>query len=307
MIEEITRPHLDSLDDILELYRRAKNRSENYFFDHTWIEAVRARLKQDGFSGIVSRDNGAISGIALYQSGPETVYVHLIFVRRGEMRTRIFRELVNAIRDRHSRKLIMIAEPAPDFRIEDQIRLFSECAFEVRQRFEMTRGITIQKLGTARPQGFQIKKYKSAYLKELNKLDREAYRGEADELLFRVNNDISNSTPASKIVGSALGRFDKSLSEFIFRDKALAGAVYCVARGSDVLVANIATACKYRKMGLATLLLSRVLNRMGEQGYSGCRLFVSAENQKAINLYKKFNFKVERIRIYCVYRLGQGD
>ena len=306
MIEEITEANVNRIAEILELYRRAKNRVEDYYFNSNWLDYVHARLKQGKYFGILAQDR-ELSGLALYQRGPQTVYVNLLFVRRGENRPKVFRQLLNSLRSQNKNKTIMIAEPAPDFQAELQVRLFSECGYEVKHRYEMFSRVPIQKLDIKRPQGFQIRKFKSIYLKQLDRLDREAYQGGPDELLFRVNNDISNSTPASKIVSSFIGRFDKSLSEFIFRENVLVGAIYCVARGSDVLVANIATARKYRKIGLASLLLGRVLNRMGKEGYAGCRLFVSADNVKALNLYKKFKFKVERNRIYCVYRLGQGD
>lgn len=306
MIQTITPERAVNITDILQLYCDAKNRIENYYLNAGWIDYIVTRLKTGEKSGLLYRGNKN-EGLVLFQSGPRTVFVSQLFVRRGADRNAIFRRLLRGLINKFNDKIIMIAEPAPGFSSDLQKELFSACGFKVGSRYEMFRPVDGHNIRCDRPRGFQFKKFRAGYIDQLNRLDREAYRGEPDEILFEIVEDIGNFTPALKIVNSYLGRFNKSLSEFVFYGERLAGAIYCVERGDDLLVANIATAPRYRKLGLATLLLSKVLNRLRVTDYGGCRLFVTADNHKAINLYKKFKFKVERNRIYCVYHSRQGE
>lgn len=58
-------------------------------------------------------------------------------------------------------------------------------------------------------------------------------------------------------------------------------------------VTNVAVSSKYRKTGIATSLVKRVLNLKDEIGLSFVSLEVRCSNQNAISLYKKFGFTQE--------------
>jgi len=54
--------------------------------------------------------------------------------------------------------------------------------------------------------------------------------------------------------------------------------------------ARMGVAPKYQNQGIATKMLTFVLNELKKQGFDGVRILVGTENTNAIKLYKKFNF-----------------
>lgn len=62
--------------------------------------------------------------------------------------------------------------------------------------------------------------------------------------------------------------------------------------------ARIGVSPNFQNQGIATKMVSFVLNELRQQGYDGVRILVGTENVNAIKLYNKFNFincgKVEK-------------
>ena len=54
--------------------------------------------------------------------------------------------------------------------------------------------------------------------------------------------------------------------------------------------ARIGVSPKYQNQGIATKMLTFVLNELKQQGFDGVRILVGTKNISAIKLYKKFNF-----------------
>jgi len=61
-------------------------------------------------------------------------------------------------------------------------------------------------------------------------------------------------------------------------------------------ITNIAVLPRYRRMGVGTMLLSRLLDIASERRMLGLTLEVRMGNRSAMGLYHKFGFKAEGIR-----------
>ena len=75
------------------------------------------------------------------------------------------------------------------------------------------------------------------------------------------------------------------------KDGELAGYLSLNTVLDEGYINNIAVTKKYRKMGVATLLLNRLMRFSKEKQLSFVSLEVRASNQAAISLYSKFNFE----------------
>lgn len=60
-------------------------------------------------------------------------------------------------------------------------------------------------------------------------------------------------------------------------------------------ITNLAIKEEYRRKGIASLLLSFVMDKISQKGLKGVFLEVRTSNTSAINLYQKFGFKIFRI------------
>lgn len=64
----------------------------------------------------------------------------------------------------------------------------------------------------------------------------------------------------------------------------------------DIHITNIVVKKAFRKKGIATLLLEKLINEAKNLHYESITLEVNSKNIPAINLYTKFNFKNMGIR-----------
>ena len=70
-------------------------------------------------------------------------------------------------------------------------------------------------------------------------------------------------------------------------------------------VISLAVRSKYRRRGVATALMKRVIQLLASKGATAIRLEVKASNEPAINLYKKLGFKIIGV-IDGYYRSGES-
>ena len=101
--------------------------------------------------------------------------------------------------------------------------------------------------------------------------------------LESINNELNN--PLAKYVIAQ----DLSTGEVV----GFVG-VWIIAGEGDIT--NIAVSSKYRKLGIASNLLIKLFDVCKTFNCEDITLEVRASNIPAENLYKKFNFKEERIR-----------
>jgi ribosomal-protein-alanine N-acetyltransferase len=72
----------------------------------------------------------------------------------------------------------------------------------------------------------------------------------------------------------------------------LSGYLIAFLKGHELLIANLAVADQYRRMGLASRLILHILLIASEKGLSYAVLDVRESNDGAINLYSRFGFRV---------------
>jgi len=59
----------------------------------------------------------------------------------------------------------------------------------------------------------------------------------------------------------------------------------------ELHITNLAVDCRYRRRGIASLLLAELLKRAGKQGIDYAILEVRKSNRAALELYRSFDFK----------------
>lgn len=95
----------------------------------------------------------------------------------------------------------------------------------------------------------------------------------------------------------------------------IVGYIMCRVEGPDTSdfadekvykghVVSIAVLPGYRRIGIASSLLTRAMENMSKRGAKECYLEVRVSNYPAISLYKKLSFKIVR-RITGYYRDGE--
>lgn len=114
------------------------------------------------------------------------------------------------------------------------------------------------------------------------------------------------STPWSRR-SFALAVADPAACNYVlFWDQRLAGYVVTFRRAEAFLIANLAVAPKFRRRGLARILLRKAMEEGELSGATFAVLDVRQSNREAIALYKSFGFKpVDRRKDY--YALPRED
>ncbi len=305
-IKNITNTDTEGIQYILEKCRYEKNKSEDYILESRWTENIISFLKDDDHHGLALVENGHIHALLVYRLGDKSVYISLYYLDRKENASADLSRLFAELSNRYPDKRILVTELSAGTDPDLQARTFLKLGFEEIKRLRMERNHRLAPPDTKRPEGFEFKKFNRAFGQELVRLERRAYRGMTDEMILNVFLDIGNASPSLRIVTSGKKTFESRLSYFAFKDDRLAGAIICTRHGSELGIANIAVDPDYKKMGLGKILMYKSILGMRAHGYSNSALQVTADNHPAINLYKKFGFKLKRICPYFVYPLGQG-
>ena len=86
---------------------------------------------------------------------------------------------------------------------------------------------------------------------------------------------------------------DSKLAALVIRHAGrIAGYLIAFFRGHELLIANIAVEEEFRREGLASRLISHILEEAGRKGLTYAVLDVRESNAGAIDLYARFGFRV---------------
>ncbi|WP_416768784.1 GNAT family N-acetyltransferase [Sulfurimonas sp. ST-25] len=78
-----------------------------------------------------------------------------------------------------------------------------------------------------------------------------------------------------------------------------AGYVLALLRRREPKLYSLGIAPAYRKMGIASLLMERMLSELDTRGFMHCMLEVRCDNNPAIDLYRRFGFEiVKTIKVF---------
>ena len=125
-------------------------------------------------------------------------------------------------------------------------------------------------------------------------LDRLAFRGTVDELLLGSEPDASRRSLEALLEGR-LGRFLGEASTALVEPEPtrLVGAVVSAERSARrAIVLALMVDPERRRRGLGRFLLGWTLRALWALGYESARLWVSVRNEPAVELYRRFGFRV---------------
>lgn len=86
--------------------------------------------------------------------------------------------------------------------------------------------------------------------------------------------------------------FDPVLCPVAWFGDEVVGLVLCRLHKGEGFILDVAVRKAWRRRGIARALLSRCISRLCTRGISHARLYVDAENDEALRLYKSIGFKV---------------
>jgi len=144
---------------------------------------------------------------------------------------------------------------------------------------------------------WEIRRWEDGFFEPMAELVVSAYRDHVDS---RVNDQYCSRPGALKFLknivifpGCGVFQPEASFVTLARRTGQLVGALLV----SQVAprVAHITQVCVRRELqgaGIGTQLLVRALNHLRQRGYEGVSLSVTAENQPAVRLYRRFGFEV---------------
>jgi ribosomal protein S18 acetylase RimI-like enzyme len=305
MIEIIEPGNSVFLQRLLERYRQALMKVDDYIVGPEWVTLMLDRFARRQENGLFYKDGSTAKGFVVFKLGQSMVYVSMFFALRGENKSHVLDSLFRHLKEIFPGMKILVAESAPDTSLKTQSSILKRLGFVRMDRFKMRLWAKEASIDHKRPSGFVFRKYNPEFRHLLGDLDKRAYKGQPDEILLKAFADIGETGPSLRLVEEK-GLFESGLSAFAFHGNDLAGAVYCTKSGRKLGIANIAIDPEYQSRGLGKALLGRVVGKMEGKGFRRCELLVSKENKKAIVLYKKIGFKLKRICPIFVYHTGQG-
>ncbi len=305
MVEIINPGNSNLLQRVLEMYRQALMKIDDYIVGPEWVTLMLDSFARQEEHGLCYKDGSEARGFLVFKRGQSIIYVSMFFALRGENRSHVLDALFRHLKEFFPGKMILIAESAPDTALKTQSTILEGLGFVRMDRHKMRLWGKEAVFDHKRPSGFILRKYNPEFKHLLGDLDRRAYAGQPDEILLKAFADIGDVGPSLRLVEEK-GLFENSLSTFAFHGDDLAGAVYCTKSGRKLGIANIAVDPKYQGRGLGKALLGKAVGNMEKKGFHRCELLVSKENKKAIVLYKKVGFKLKRICPIFVYHTGQG-
>lgn len=155
--------------------------------------------------------------------------------------------------------------------------------------------------GKARPPAegaeWEMQQWEDRFFEPMAELTVSAYRGHVDS---RINDQYCSRQGALKflkniVVFPGCGMFqpEASFVTLARHTGQLAGAI--LVSQVAARVAHITQVCVRRQLqgcGIGRHLLVRALNHLRQRGYEGVSLSVTAENQPAVRLYRRFGFDI---------------
>lgn len=77
-------------------------------------------------------------------------------------------------------------------------------------------------------------------------------------------------------------------------DEKIAGYILVLIKRKDAKIYSLGVDSRYRSMGISSKLLQVALHEIKNRGFKKIMLEVRSDNEKALALYKKFEFKIEK-------------
>jgi ribosomal protein S18 acetylase RimI-like enzyme len=264
-----------------------------------WPELAAERLRTGEIDGWVAVADRAPVALLLFSRRSQRAYGHL-HVEAAEEPVEVALRLVP-----HA-----LAALGPDIRraefgttglsaSEDRKladRLVSRPGFELVERFGLRRALD---LGAPPPppelpEGCEFVPVTSAPVEALDQLDRRAFRGGPDEALV-ADSPEGNRRVLERILEGELGRFLPEASTLVLHGNALVGFLLTTEENARVAsFADLAVDPAHRRRGVGGAMLSRGMRALLALGYSSVRLWVTAANVPARELYRSIGFEEER-------------
>jgi ribosomal protein S18 acetylase RimI-like enzyme len=192
--------------------------------------------------------------------------------------------------------------PSDDRRLAD--RLATRPGFELVERFGLRRPL---ELGATPPppelpEGCEFVAVNTVPVEALDQLDRRAFRGGPDEALV-ADSPEGNRRVLERILEGELGRFLPEASTLVLDGNALVGFLLTTEENARIAsFADLAVDPSHRRRGVGGAMLSQGMRALLALGYSSVRLWVTAANTPARELYRSLGFESERTTLLFRWR-----
>ncbi|HEV2449193.1 MAG TPA: GNAT family N-acetyltransferase [Thermoplasmata archaeon] len=275
-----------------------------------WPELAAERLRTGEIDGWVARQGDQWAGLVVVSRRASRAYGHLHIESPDDRVGLALRLLLHAVSalgpdvhraDFGSTGLAM----AEERRLADQ--LGTRPGFEIVERFGLIRPLSLDAPPVAPklPEGYEFLPVGSAPVDALDQLDRRAFQGGPDEALV-ADSPGGNQRVLERILDGELGRFLPEASTVVLLENALAGFLLTTEENARVAsFADLAVDPGYRRRGIAGAMLGRGMRALLALGYSSVRLWVTAANVPARELYRSLGFEPERTALLFRWWAGR--
>ncbi|MCI4362730.1 MAG: GNAT family N-acetyltransferase [Thermoplasmata archaeon] len=264
-----------------------------------WPEIAAERLRTGELDGWVAEEAGRPVALVLFSRREHRAYGHL-HVEAKEARVPLSRRLtLHALH--HMDPAILRADLGTTGLSEVEDRelggaLTQTPGFEVVERHGLLRTLQLDEPPRTPelPPGYEFLPISAAPLDALDALDRRAFRGGADESLV-ADSPEGNRRVLERILSGELGRFLPEASAAVARGEELVAFLLTTEESARAGVfADLAVDPAHRRRGIAGALLQQGLRALLALGYGSARLWVTASNTPARELYRRVGFERER-------------
>lgn len=264
-----------------------------------WPELAAERLRTGEIDGWVARQGRSWAGLVLLSRRASRAYGHLHLEARDERVELALALLLHAVSSMgpeiHRADFGSTGMSSAEERsLAD--RLSTRPGFETVERFGLLRSLSLDAppLAPKLPEGYEFLSVGSVPVDALDQLDRRAFQGGPDEALV-ADSPGGNQRVLERILDGELGRFLPEASTVVVLDNALAGFLLTTEENARVAsFADLAVDPAHRRRGIAGAMLGRGMRALLALGYGSVRLWVTAANVPARELYRSLGFEPER-------------
>lgn len=280
------------LEELLQQVRRELARRDE---DPTgaWVEESAAELASGAKVGWYLP--GPAGGLAFFARRGPAAFGHL----HTEAGAESARQLASALLGSLPEEVTGLALGFTGLAIDDERALVADLAKHPgstvidRQAMERPLSTADGRLAADPPPGVERVPASAVTVEALAELDRAAFRGSIDELLLG-NEPGASRQSLEALLDGRLGRFLGEASAALLEPDPtrLVGAVLSGERSSHrAIVLALMVDPQRRRSGLGRFLLGWTLRALWALGYESVRLWVSARNAAAVELYRSFGFR----------------
>ncbi len=163
------------------------------------------------------------------------------------------------------------------------------------KRYCMERPILARPPAVAPPLGYHLVPWSEALLDAHADVLFRAFAHDLDGKVF-PNLARPDTCRGVMVAIRGLSDFLPSACWLMAGPNGYAGAVQGVMNGTAGLVQNLGVCPEDRGKGVAAALLARCLRAFANAGATWCHLEVTADNEPAVRLYKRWGFRPTRVR-----------